>query len=129
MPAANNIPTANRQADAEANDGLDIPRFLQLSAGRRRRAWAEFNAVASVAARMPHRAHADELRAMQRETKRQKSLVRIERLLAKKSGAAAAMPISGRTAIAFIHSQPPVLPVRAEPSRTHGRRRKRRARR
>src|SRR5262249_53874917 len=44
MPAANIIPPVDRQADDRADDGLDIPEFLKISAERRKQAWLEFDA-------------------------------------------------------------------------------------
>ena len=48
------------------------------------------------------RARAD-LRAMQLVTRKEKARVRIEKLLARKSGAAARMPLSGRAALLAIN--------------------------
>jgi len=39
MSGANIITEANRQADDQANTGLDIPQFLKIPAQDRRRAW------------------------------------------------------------------------------------------
>ena len=41
MSAANITPQVNRQDD-QADDGLDVPDFLKLTAADRRRAWARF---------------------------------------------------------------------------------------
>jgi hypothetical protein len=101
----NSTPSPPTSSPSETDDGLAVPTFLLVA--NRQPLTAEQRArldAAMTAARAPHQAHADDLRAMQRETKRQKSLVRIEKLLAKKSGAAALMPISGKQAISFINS-------------------------
>jgi len=44
MSGANIITEANRQADDKADDGLDIPDLLKISAERRKQAWREFDA-------------------------------------------------------------------------------------
>jgi hypothetical protein len=44
MSAANITPQVKRQADDQADDGLDIPEFLKISAERRKQAWLEFDA-------------------------------------------------------------------------------------
>ena len=44
MSAANIISSAKQQDAQGADDGLDIPEFLKISAERRKQAWREFDA-------------------------------------------------------------------------------------
>jgi hypothetical protein len=76
--------------------------------------------------RAPQQAQ-DDLRALQLATKKKKSRVRIEKLLARKSGAAARMPLSGRAALIAINQT--ILPIRAKRRGAAARGRKRRGRR
>jgi hypothetical protein len=93
---------ADRKPDT---DHLDIPAFLRVENRKHLtpEQQARLNKIMD-AARTPEKARAD-LRAMQRETQREKSRVRIECLLAKKSGAAARLPLSGKAAIAAIKGE------------------------
>src|SRR5262245_17736439 len=43
MSCANITPQVKRQDDDQADDGLDSPEFLKISAGQRRQAWIEFD--------------------------------------------------------------------------------------
>jgi hypothetical protein len=95
-------------------DDLEFPDFLRaenrkpLTSEQR----ARLDAVMA-AAHAPQQAR-DDLRALQLATKKEKSRIRIEKLLARKSGAAARMPLSGRAALLAIHEG---LPIRAKPPR------------
>src|SRR5262245_58346260 len=81
----------------------EIPQFLRvenrtpLTSEQR----ARLDAVMA-AGRAPQQAR-DDLRALQLATKKEKARVRIEKLLARKSGAAARMPLSGRAALLAIN--------------------------
>jgi hypothetical protein len=115
---------STQQADLEFPELLRVENRQPLTAEQQARVDA---AMAQVSQQT--RARAD-LRALQRATKREKSRVRIERLLAKKSGAAARMPLSGKAALAAIHQENSAPPdPRADRCGTAGRGRKRRGRR
>jgi hypothetical protein len=101
-------------------DYPDLPDFLRVPLTQQQR--AKIDAIMA-AARAPEKTRED-LRAKQRETKREKSRIRIERLLAKKSGAAARMPLSGKAALAAIRFARPGQSRRDRPTAD-----KRRARR
>ena len=95
-------------------DDLEFPDFLRVE--NRRPLTFEQRArldALMAAARAPQQAR-DDLRALQLATKKEKSRVRIEKLLARKSGAAARMPLSGRAALIAIDES---LPLRAKPPR------------
>jgi len=44
MSAANITAQLKQQAGDQADDGLNVPEFLKISAGRRKQAWLEFDA-------------------------------------------------------------------------------------
>jgi len=119
------LPTSSLNELAHDAGCPEIPQFLRvenrtpLTSEQR----AHLDAVMA-AARAPQRAR-DDLRALQLATKKEKSRVRIEKLLARKSGAAARMPLSGRAALIAINQR--ILPIRAKPAAARpaaGRRRK-----
>jgi len=107
---ANIIQSIPYQDDLEFPDFLRVENRTPLTSEQRARLDA-----ALAAARAPQQARED-LRALQLATKKEKSRVRIEKLLARKSGAAARMPLSGRAALIAIN-QTKNLPVRAKPPR------------
>ena len=79
-----------------------IPEFLKVANRKpltpeQQRKLAE----ATVEARTPHHVQQD-LRQQQRAAAKERSRVRIEKLKAKQSGAAAEMPLSGKAALAAI---------------------------
>ena len=101
MRALLTLPAAG---DNSANDDGDIPAFLRVENRKplnpeQQAALAKAMAVATASQRVR-----DDLRAKQRETAKEKARVRIEKLLAKKSGAAARMPLSGRAALIAINN-------------------------
>jgi hypothetical protein len=119
--SADNTPKISQQ------DGLDFPDFLRVE--NRRPLTSEQRArldAVMAANRAPQQAQ-DDLRALQLATKKKKSRVRIEKLLARKSGAAARMPLSGRAALIAINQT--ILPIRAKRRGAAARGRKRRGRR
>jgi len=107
MSAANITQSIPHQDDLELPDFLRVENRQPLTPEQR----ARLDAV-MVAARAPQQAR-DDLRALQLATRKEKSRVRIEKLLARKSGAAAQMPLSGRAALVAIN-QPRILPLRAK---------------
>src|SRR5262245_28640436 len=115
------VPRRYHPIDFPSND-LEIPDFLRVE--NRRPLTSEQRApldAALAAARAPQRAR-DDLRALQVATKREKSRIRIEKLLARKSGAAARMPLSGREALVAINQPncPPGKTAAARPAAENG---------
>lgn len=97
MSAANITPPAEQQDDLEFPDLLRVERRQPLTVEQQARVDAAMAAV-----RTPQFARAD-LRALQLATQKGKSRVRIEKLLAKKNGAAARLPLTGRAALNAIN--------------------------
>jgi len=118
MPANITPPLPTSSLNELAHDAgcPEIPQFLRVE--NRTPLTSEQRAhldAALAAARAPQQAR-DDLRALQLATRKEKSRVRIEKLLARKSGAAARMPLTGRAALVAIN-QTKNLPVRANPPR------------
>ena len=99
MSRANITQSTAHQDDLELPDFLRVENRTPLTSKQR----ARLDAVMA-AARAPQQARED-LRALQLATKKEKSRVRIEKLLARKSGAAARMPLSGRAALVAINQK------------------------
>jgi hypothetical protein len=94
--------TVPAYGDNSVNDD-DIPAFLRVEnreplTPEQQAALDKAMAVASASQRAR-----DDLRALQLATKKEKSRIRIEKLIARKNGDAARMPLSGRAAVAVIH--------------------------
>src|SRR5262249_6073683 len=120
MSRANITQSIPHQDDLELPDLLRVENRQPLTPEQR----AHLDAVMA-AARAPQQARED-LRALQLATKKEKSRIRIEKLLARKTGAAARMPLTGRAALLAITN----LPIRAKPPqrgrpRTNGERARR----
>jgi hypothetical protein len=96
---ADNIPKISKQDDLEFPDFLRVENRTPLTSEQR----ARLDALMAVA-RAPQQARED-LRALQLATKKEKSRIRIEKLLARQSGAAARMPLSGRAALVAINQK------------------------
>jgi len=119
------IARVNQDQGPTLDDNLEIPSSLRvenrqpLTAEQRTR----LDAVMA-AARAPEQMRTD-LRALQRATQKEKARVRIEKLLARKSGAAARMPLTGRAALIAINNRiSPALGETAAARPAAGRRRK-----
>jgi hypothetical protein len=106
-----NTPKISKQDDLEFPDFLRVENRTPLTSEQR----ARLDAVMA-AARAPPQA-CEDLRALQLATRKEKSRVRIEKLLARRTGAAARMPLSGRAALIAIN-QTKNLPVRAKTAAT-----------
>jgi hypothetical protein len=88
----------------------DLPAFLRVE--NREPLTPEQQAAldkAMAVARASQRAR-DDVRALQRETKREKSRIRIEKLIAKKNGDTTRMPPTGKAAIALIKATSAAAP-------------------
>lgn len=121
--SANNILDQTLIARANPDDDLlEIPQFLRVENRRPLTAEQRGRVDAAMAAvRVSQQTRAD-LRALQLATKREKSRIRIEKLLARKSGAAARMPLSGRAALIAINQPncPPGKTAAARPAAENG---------
>ena len=88
------------------NDPFEIPDFLRISAKDRKRSWREYDKLHSkdplvTSSEREFNPHWKE----QKERKKEKSRVRVEKMLAKKSGETAKMPLMGREALAHIRKK------------------------
>src|SRR5262245_17081363 len=122
------LPTSSLNELAHDAGCPEIPQFLRVE--NRTPLTSEQRArldAALATARAPQQARED-LRALQLATKKEKSRIRIEKLLARQSGAAARMALSGKAALFAIH-QTKNLPTGQIRRGAAGRGRKRRGRR
>ena len=121
------MPANSTRQPTQQDDYPEFPNWLRVE--NRKPLTVEQRArldAALAAARAPQRVR-DDLRALQLATKKEKSRVRIEKLLARKSGAAARMPLSGRAALIAINQTN--LPTGQNHRGAAGRGRKKRGRR
>jgi len=118
---------ANITQSIPYQDDLEFPDFLRVENRKplTSEQCARLDAVMA-AARPPQQARED-LRALQLARKKEKSRVRIEKLIAHKNGEAARMPLSGRAALIAINQTN--LPTGQNRRGAASRKRKRRGRR
>ncbi len=92
-------------------DDLSMPEFLKVEnrVPLTPEQQAAFDASVVKATLTEANAHSEDLRAKQKEAKAEKTKVRIEKLKAKKTGVASAMPLTGKAALAAIAGKPTSL--------------------
>jgi hypothetical protein len=108
MPASNSIPRISTSSPNElaparpTHNDHEFPALLRVENRQPLTADQQAHVDAAMAAAVAPQRARDDLRAMQREPKREKSRIRVEKLTAKKNGDTTRMPPTGKAAIALI---------------------------